>query len=68
MDMSGYSEYFDHIHDESSDMFDFAPKDNLTREWQEGASNMCHAYEMLQDQEDEDMMIRLIKIRKTLWT
>lgn len=68
MDASGWSDYCDDRRDRGIDFLDFEdyPEDSKwdTRAMHEKMREMEKAYE----DEDTEMLIRLIKIRKSLWT
>jgi hypothetical protein len=55
MEVSGWSDYYNN-------------KDKYTKKQSSAMLNKLTKIEQQQDQEDEDMMIELIKIRKSLWT
>lgn len=60
-DVSGWSD----ICDEDSP---FAPGDPTTQEIRNRSLDIVHRFEQQYDREDEQMMIRLIKLRQSLWT
>ena len=67
MDASGWSAYCDRLDREGKDLFDYkeTPAD---RKEKDRAHKLLQKIEKQYDQEEEDMLIRLIKIRKSLWT
>ncbi len=69
MDASGYTAYFDKRSDDSDDFFSFlnhkSEEDQLE---QRACSDLCEKIEADYEREDEEMLIRLIKIRRSLWT
>lgn len=71
---SGWTAYCDERRgdlDEDGEPYGLFGRDEKTPEEKERVSKMlddCHAIEAAYEQEDEDMMIRLIKVRHGLWT
>lgn len=66
MDFSGWSAYCDHK-DDILDVLD-CDKTDGERERVRRMLDITHILEERYDQEDEEMLIRLIKIRRSLWT
>lgn len=66
MDESGYTAYFERNRLEDGGVWEMIEKDDKD-EWKK-YSDKCHELEEAQYKEDEDMMIRLIKVRRSLWT
>lgn len=72
MDASGWSEYCERRRqergsDSSMDIL-METKDEELKTFGDRALRLCREIEEQQEQEDEDMMIRLIKVRRALWT
>jgi len=67
MDASGWSAYCDRLDREGKDLFDYkeTPAD---RKEKHRAHKLLQKVEKQYEKEDEQMLIRLIKIRKSLWT
>jgi hypothetical protein len=71
---SGWTAYCDERRkdrDEDGEPYGFMGREEKTPEEKELVSKMldnCHKIEAAYEQEDEDMMIRLIKVRHGLWT
>ena len=70
MDASGYTVYFDRLRNNSDDdFFSFLnTKSEEDRIEQKTCSDLCSQIEEAYEKEDEEMLIRLIKIRRSLWT
>ncbi len=73
MKASGLGDFYDEQRQASEDPDDFLgtleiEKDEATQERLAGLSNICHKMELAQEDEDTEMLIRLIKIRRALWT
>ena len=70
MDASGYTAYFDRLRkDGNDDFFSFLnTKSEEDRIEQQNCSELCSQIEEAYEREDEEMLIRLIKIRRSLWT
>ncbi len=78
MDASGWSAYCDRRRDESKekngnkasawDLLDFDEESQEDRDESSAILDRCREIEAQQIQEDQDMLIRLIKIRKAMWT
>ena len=67
MDESGYSNYFEY--ERAKYGTDWPEQtDHVDRENQKRLSTICRDLEELHRQEDEAMMIRLIRVRDSLWT
>ena len=66
-DASGWSEYCDRKRDEGGHFFGEA-KDPELKELGRVALDKTHEIEQAYEAEDEEMLIRLIKIRHSLWT
>ena len=66
---SGWSEYCDRLREERGDhWFGMQSKTPETEDMGKKALERCSEIEAAYDKEDEEMMIRLIKIRDSLWT
>jgi hypothetical protein len=66
---SGWSEYCDRLREERGDhWFGMQSKTPETEDMGKRALKLCTEIEEAYDKEDEEMMIRLIKIRDSLWT
>jgi hypothetical protein len=66
---SGWSEYCDRLREERGDhWFGMQSKTPETEDMGKRALERCSEIEAAYDAEDEEMMIRLIKIRDSLWT
>ena len=71
MDASGYTAYFDRRKKEDNDDDFFSFLNHKSEEdtvEQRKCSELCSKIEAEYEQEDEDMLIRLVKVRKSLWT
>ena len=72
MDASGWSDYCEEKHQEAEargdDMWIGCVRDEADRERSSKISEICHRMEQDQEEEDTAMLIRLIKIRRHLWT
>lgn len=68
MDAGGWSEYCEQRRKKGEDFFDFEDKSPEDAEQSKTALNKTHEIETAYNNEDEAMMIRLIKIRAGLWT
>lgn len=67
---SGYNEYFALLEAKNDGDF-FAGLENQSQEEAElsrKCSKSCHEIEAAYDKEDEEMLIRLVKLRQSLWT
>jgi hypothetical protein len=74
MDASGLSEYYEKKHETAeaqgdSFLFDLN-RDESDEDKQHYCqmSNLCHKIEQEQEEEDTDMLVRLVKVRQNLWT
>jgi hypothetical protein len=67
-DASGWTAYCELRREQNRDFFDFEDKTPEEAEMSKKALDMSQQLELQYDQEDEEMMIRLIKIRQSLWT
>ena len=71
MDASGWSAYCDACRDEHGDSLSGMlrqPKNPKLKKMGDKALKLCHKIEQQYEKEDEQMMIRLIKVRNGLWT
>ncbi len=68
MDASGWSAYCDMRREKGYDLLDFEDKTIEEEEMSKTALEKSHEIEEAYDREDEEMMIRLIRVRKSLWT
>jgi hypothetical protein len=67
-DASGWSEICARRRADGKDFLDLEDRNEAEREETRQALDLCHKIETEQEAEDEAMMIRLIKIRRALWT
>jgi len=67
-DASGWSDYCDQLQKSGKDILDFEDDSEDDREQTRQILDKCRQIENEYDQEDQDMLIRLVKIRKNLWT
>jgi hypothetical protein len=67
-DAGGWSDYCEKFRNEGRDFLDFEDRTDEEREASSRALDVTQAIEDKYNQEDEEMMIRLIKIRYSLWT
>lgn len=67
-DLSGWTAICDARRDRNEGFFDVESRTEEEREATRKALDLCHEIESKYEQEDEDMLIRLIKIRQGLWT
>ncbi len=67
-DAGGWSAYCEQRRLAGQDMLDFEDRTDEEREASSQALDATHKIEEQYNQEDEEMMIRLIKIRQSLWT
>jgi hypothetical protein len=67
-DASGWTAYCEQRREQGRDFFDFEDKTPEEAEMSKKALDMSQQLELQYEQEDEEMMIRLIKIRQSLWT
>lgn len=68
MDASGWSAYCNMRRKKGYDLLDFEDKTLEEEEMSKTALEKSHEIEESYDREDEEMMIRLIRVRKSLWT
>ena len=67
MDASGWTDYCARTRNGDGD-FLFQPTDEATMKQRDRAIDLCNEIEQQYEQEDEEMLIRLIRIRNSLWT
>jgi len=67
-DAGGWTEYCEQRRKDGADFFDFEDRTPEEAERSRIALDRTREIEEAQEQEDEDMMIRLIKVRHGLWT
>ena len=67
MDASGWTDYCARTRNGDDD-FLFQPTDEATMKQRDRAIDLCNEIEQQYEQEDEEMLIRLIRIRNSLWT
>ena len=67
-DASGWTAYCDRRRAPNGDYWDLEDRNEADREESRRILAECQRLEEKYEQEDEDMMIRLIKIRRALWT
>lgn len=67
-DASGWTAYCDNRRGDGESLFDHEDETEAQRDETRKALNDLQNLEEKYDQEDEDMLIRLIKIRRSLWT
>jgi hypothetical protein len=67
-DASGWTAYCDMRREKGYHLLDMEDKSPEEREWCRTALDKSREIEKAYDDEDEAMMIRLIKIRESLWT
>jgi hypothetical protein len=68
MDASGWSDYCEQIRQSGRDFLDFEDRTPEEREQSGRALDLSNEIEDKYNKEDEEMMIRLIRIRHALWT
>lgn len=68
MDASGWSAYCDARRDQGIHFLDDSKETPESRKESRRILDNCRDIEVAQEREDEEMLIRLIKIRKSLWT
>jgi hypothetical protein len=68
MDASGWSDYCEQIRQSGKDFLDFEDRTEQEREQSGRALDLSNKIEDKYNKEDEEMMIRLIRIRQSLWT
>lgn len=67
MDASGWTDYCARTRNGDGN-FLFQPTDEATMKQRDRAIDLCNEIEQQYEQEDEEMLIRLIRIRNSLWT
>jgi hypothetical protein len=67
-DASGWSEFCDRRRGQDRHFLDFESETEEEKAESRRILDLCHKIEEQYEQEDEEMLIRLIKIRKSLWT
>jgi hypothetical protein len=67
-DVSGWTEYCAARRKSDFDFFDFDDETEEDKQKSKQSLDKINELELQYEQEDEEMMIRLIKIRKSLWT
>ena len=67
-DASGWSEFCNRRRGEDRHFLDLESRTPEEAEETSRILDLCHKIEQDQEQEDEEMMIRLIKVRNSLWT
>lgn len=67
MDASGLSNYYEKMRNDGRELFGNNKTDEERIIWNT-LSNQCQSIEKMYDEEDERNLIRLIKIRQSLWT
>lgn len=67
-EVSGWNDYCENRRKDGKDFFDLEDKTHEEKELSNNLINKLHSIEEQYENEDEEMMIRLIKIRKSLWT
>jgi hypothetical protein len=67
-DAGGWSAYCEQRRASGADLLDFEDRSESEQEQSRRALDATQAIEDKYNQEDEEMMIRLIKIRQSLWT
>jgi hypothetical protein len=68
MDASGWLDYCEQRRQRGADILDFEDRTDEEREQSGRALELSNEIEDKYNQEDEEMMIRLIRIRQALWT
>lgn len=68
MDASGWSDYCEQRRAAGEDLLDFEDRTPEQEAQSQKALDLSHKIEEQYNQEDENMMIRLIRIRQSLWT
>lgn len=68
MDAGGWSDYCEQIRQSGRDFLDFEDRTPEQETQSKTALDLTHKIEEQYDKEDEEMMIRLIKVRHALWT
>jgi len=67
-EISGWTAICNKRREADKGFFDYEDRTEEEREETKKALDLCTEIEQRYEQEDEDMMIRLIKIRQGLWT
>jgi hypothetical protein len=67
-DASGWSKFCDRRRGQDRHFLDFESETEEEKAESRRILDLCHKIEEQYEQEDEEMLIRLIKIRKSLWT
>lgn len=67
-DASGWTEFCDRRRDEDRHFLDFESESAEEKAESRRILDLCRSIEQEYEKEDEEMMIRLIKIRNSLWT
>lgn len=67
-DAGGWTEYCDARRAAGHDLLDTRPTSDEDERWCREALDRTHKIEEEQHREDEEMLIRLIKIRRSMWT
>jgi len=67
-DASGWSEFCDRRRNDDRHFLDFESETAEEKAESRRILDLCHSIEQEYEKEDEEMMIRLIKIRNSLWT
>jgi hypothetical protein len=67
-DAGGWSDYCEQRRQRGADMLDFEDRTKEEEEMSKRALDATQAIEDKYKKEDEEMMIRLIRIRESLWT
>ena len=68
MDASGWRKLCEQHREDGKDFLDFEERTPEDAEKTRKVLDQCHALEEQYEQEDEEMLIRLIKLRRSLWT
>jgi hypothetical protein len=68
MEESGWTAYCEMRRENGADLLDFNDKTPEEAALSKAALDRSQELENQYDQEDEEMLIRLIKIRRSLWT
>jgi hypothetical protein len=68
MEASGWSAYCESRRNKGYDFFDSDDNTESEKEESRRALEKCHSLDEQYEKEDEEMMIRLIKVRDSLWT
>jgi MoaA/NifB/PqqE/SkfB family radical SAM enzyme len=68
MEASGWSDYCQQIRQSGRDYLDFEDRTPEEREQSSRALDLSNEIEDKYNKEDEEMLIRLIRIRHALWT